>query len=130
LHTMRENQASATFVVNRERRLVGLIHDTDAVAATKRGESDLAAVMTTDVASVTEDTVLADLFAPSVESALPLAVVDHEGRLSGVIPRVTLLQAMAGVAAEVEAANSIEVAHDDEADPADAGQSSAKEVAL
>ena len=31
---------------------------------------------------------------PSVESPLPLAVVDDHGRLTGVIPRVTLLAAL------------------------------------
>jgi glycine betaine/proline transport system ATP-binding protein len=35
-----------------------------------------------------------NLFIPSVESPLPLAVTDAEGRLVGVIPRVTLLAAL------------------------------------
>ena len=130
LHTMRENQASASFVVNRERRLVGLVHDTDAVNASKRGESDLAAVMKSDVASVTEDTVLAELFAPSVESPLPLAVVDDEGRLSGVIPRVTLLQTMAGVAAEADSANTIDVDGNGAAAETDSNAPDTPEVAL
>ncbi len=35
-----------------------------------------------------------NLFVPAVESQLPLAVTDDEGRLVGVIPRVTLLAAL------------------------------------
>lgn len=35
-----------------------------------------------------------DLFVPAVESPLPLAVTDADGRLVGVIPRVTLLAAL------------------------------------
>ena len=44
--------------------------------------------------SVREDEVLINLFVPAVESPLPLAVVDDRGRLTGVIPRVTLLAAL------------------------------------
>jgi len=43
---------------------------------------------------VREDDVLMNLFVPAVESPLPLAVTDAEGRLTGVIPRVTLLAAL------------------------------------
>jgi glycine betaine/proline transport system ATP-binding protein len=38
--------------------------------------------------------VLMNLFVPAVESPLPLAVVDAEERLVGVIPRITLLAAL------------------------------------
>ena len=37
---------------------------------------------------------LIDLFIPAVESPVPVAVLDGEGRLVGVIPRVTLLAAL------------------------------------
>ena len=45
---------------------------------------------------VQPDTPLVELFAPAAESPIPLAVVDDQGRLLGVIPRVTLLAALAG----------------------------------
>ena len=38
---------------------------------------------------------MAELFAPSVDSPIPLAVLDDAGRLVGVIPRVALLASMA-----------------------------------
>ena len=49
------------------------------------------------VASVTGDVALADLYEASVESTLPIAVVDEKIRLLGVIPRVTLLAALGNV---------------------------------
>src|SRR5690625_3048956 len=119
IHTMREHQVSAAFVVNRERKLVGFVRDTDAVPASKAGKSDLASVMTDDVPSVTEDTVLADLFAPSVESPAPLAVIDDKGRLAGVLPRVTLLQTMAGVSSDTDTNGTTAV--DDEIEVTTAG---------
>ncbi|MEK8228066.1 ATP-binding cassette domain-containing protein [Oerskovia sp. M15] len=44
---------------------------------------------------------LAELFAPAAESVLPIAVTDDKNRLVGVIPRVTLLEAMVPHAPEV-----------------------------
>nr|WP_221441679.1 glycine betaine/L-proline ABC transporter ATP-binding protein [Jiangella mangrovi] len=107
LHGMREKQLSAAFVVARDRTLRGIVRDEDVVAAVNRGDdSTLESIVTEHIAAVRPDTVLAELFAPSAESILPLAVVDDAGRLAGVVPRVTLLTAMASVAetqAEVEA---------------------------
>ncbi len=40
------------------------------------------------------DTPLAEVFAPAAESPLPVPVTDDKGRLVGVIPRATLLEAM------------------------------------
>jgi len=49
---------------------------------------------------VSRDEVLSELVEPSVGSALPLAVVDDERRLLGVIPRVTLLAALGNVTSD------------------------------
>lgn len=97
LHTMREVQAGAAYVVGRDRRLQGVVHDKDVVAAANRGDKTLDSILTNDYVAVSSSTVLADLFAPSVESQLPLAVVDDAGKLVGVVPQVTLLAAMAGI---------------------------------
>ena len=96
LRTMREAQTSAAFVVSRDGRLRGSIRDEVAQAAVNRGSKDLTDGLETP-AAVSPDTLLAELFAPSAESPLPLAVVDSNGRLLGVIPRVTLLAAMASL---------------------------------
>jgi glycine betaine/proline transport system ATP-binding protein len=47
-----------------------------------------------DVVQVSPDTPVAELFLPAAESPVPLAVVDADQRLLGVIPRVTLLTAL------------------------------------
>ncbi len=60
----------------------------------RAGENSLRSKLKPMPQSVHEDDVLMNLFVPSVESPLPLAVLDTEGRLTGVIPRVTLLAAL------------------------------------
>lgn len=96
LRTMREEQISGAFVVSRDRRLRGIITDQAAHAAV--GQDRLPAL--DKPATVAPDTLLADVFAPSSESPVPVAVVDSDDRLLGVIPRATLLSAMASITAE------------------------------
>ncbi|MEE2815514.1 MAG: glycine betaine/L-proline ABC transporter ATP-binding protein, partial [Actinomycetota bacterium] len=94
LRQMRDAYMSATYVVGRDRKLVGIVTDRDAVKLVRKGEASLASILKPAPQVVDENEVLMNLFIPSVESPLPLAVTDGEGRLTGVIPRVTLLAAL------------------------------------
>ncbi|GAA3212918.1 glycine betaine/L-proline ABC transporter ATP-binding protein [Oerskovia jenensis] len=95
--TMREAQVSAAYVVDRQRVLRGVVRDADAVALLKSSgdhATSIESIVHDGVAPVSVDTPLAELFAPAAESPLPVAVTDDKNRLVGVIPRVTLLEAM------------------------------------
>ncbi|KZE41001.1 quaternary amine ABC transporter ATP-binding protein [Microbacterium sp. T32] len=94
LRQMRDAYMSAVYVTDRDRKLLGIVTDRDAVKLVRAGESSLLGRLKPVPHSVREDEVLMNLFVPAVESPLPLAVVDAEGRLTGVIPRVTLLAAL------------------------------------
>ncbi|WP_241983462.1 quaternary amine ABC transporter ATP-binding protein [Cryobacterium tagatosivorans] len=97
LRTMRDLQTSATFVVNRDRTFAGVVRDRDVLRLVKAGETDLRGIIRDTATAVTPDTALVDLVEPSVESDLPIAVIDEKKRLVGVIPRVTLLAAIGNV---------------------------------
>ncbi len=92
--TMREAQVSAAFVVDRNRVLRGVVRDDEAVAALRAGAETIEQIVRNDMSTVHVTTSLAEIFAPSAESPLPVPVVDDDGRLMGVVPRVTLLEAM------------------------------------
>ncbi|MDR6866924.1 glycine betaine/proline transport system ATP-binding protein [Microbacterium resistens] len=94
LRQMRDAFMSATYVVDRDRQLLGIVTDRDAVKQVRKGDSSLSAVLRPVPQSVNEGEVLMNLFVPAVESPLPLAVVDDAGRLVGVLPRITLLAAL------------------------------------
>ncbi|WP_372449510.1 quaternary amine ABC transporter ATP-binding protein [Cellulomonas fulva] len=94
LRTMREQQAAAAYVVDRARVLRGVVRDADAVEAVRRGTESLEGLLDATVPAIGVDTPLSEVFAPAAETALPLPVTDAAGRLVGVIPRVTLLEAM------------------------------------
>jgi len=94
LRAMRDGYSSAAYVIGRDRHLVGIVRDRDAMRLVQNGETSLTSVIRPVPQSVSVDAVLMDLFVPAIESPLPLAVVDDAGRLVGVIPRVTLLAAL------------------------------------
>ncbi|GAA2872384.1 quaternary amine ABC transporter ATP-binding protein [Microbacterium arabinogalactanolyticum] len=94
LRQMRDAYMSATYVVGRDRKLIGIVTDRDAVKLVRKGETSLSSILKPVPQAVDVDEVLMNLFIPSVESPLPLAVTDAAGRLVGVIPRVTLLAAL------------------------------------
>jgi glycine betaine/proline transport system ATP-binding protein len=97
LRTMRDLQSAATFVLGRNRLLEGAVRDQDVLKQVRAGATDLRPILQTDLSTVTPDTALVDLVGSSVESDLPIAVVDEDRRLLGVIPRVTLLAALGNV---------------------------------
>jgi len=94
LRQMRDSYTSAAYVVGRDRTLIGMITDRDAVKLARSGEVSMAPVLRPVPQSVRQDEILMNLFVPAVESPLPLAVTDDDGHLVGVIPRVTLLAAL------------------------------------
>lgn len=94
---MRENQLGGVMVVDRTHRLRGVVRESAAAAAVAEGRDDLAGVLE-QPATVTPDVAVADLFATSAHSANPIAVVDDDRKLLGVIARVTLLSALGSVA--------------------------------
>ncbi|HYP72543.1 MAG TPA: CBS domain-containing protein, partial [Microbacterium sp.] len=101
LRTMRAQQTGALFAVE-NRRLVGVVTDRAVIRAVKAGETDLRRIVDaapTAVPTVAPDDLLTDIVETAVEASVPLAVVDENRRLLGVIPRVTLLAALGNVPA-------------------------------
>jgi glycine betaine/proline transport system ATP-binding protein len=98
LRVLRGQQASAVFAVE-NRRLVGVVTDRAVIRAVKSGQTDLRQIVDASVPTVGPDDLLTDIVETAVEATVPLAVVDAERRLLGVIPRVTLLAALGNVPA-------------------------------
>jgi glycine betaine/proline transport system ATP-binding protein len=94
VRVMRETQSSAAFVLSRERKLLGAVLAEPAAKAVREGRNDLDGLIDDDVQPVDPDTAVADLFTRCAESPFPVPVADGDGKLLGVIPRVTLLAAL------------------------------------
>lgn len=103
LRTMRESQASAAYVVDGDRRLVGTVR-ADAVAEAGNGDGAvLDGLIDKGMNPVAPHTAVAELFTRCAESPLPVPVTDESGTLLGVIPRVRLLAALGAVNGETAA---------------------------
>lgn len=103
LREMRLRQTAGVLVVDERKRLVGGATDEDVIRMIRSGQRKLENIIPFDeISRVSPDTSLVDCLIPSAESRLPLAVVDDDGVLLGVIPRVTLLNALGGYDANGE----------------------------
>lgn len=95
LELMRERGISNLFVIDRGKRLLGVITAEDASQILKSG-GGLQDILITDGPRVTPDTLLNELFEVTSSARVPLAVVDDQQRLMGVIVRGAVLGALAG----------------------------------
>ena len=102
LRKMRELQVSALFVLSPNRRLMGMVDDESMAELVKRGEHRLDATLSQDgLVKVTPDTFLAELLLPAATNILPIAVVDDDDILRGVIPRAALLEGLSDTTGQV-----------------------------
>lgn len=97
LRTMRDLQTSACFVISSGRKLVGVVRDKDMLRLVREGSANIQDALKPTPSIVSPDQYIAELFELSVESPLPVAVVDEQDRLIGVVPRVTLLASLANL---------------------------------
>lgn len=91
---MRENQTRSLCVVDQSRILQGVVYEDDIAEGVAAGKETLAGLIR-PMPAASEETYLAELMTAASEHAAGLAVTDNAGKLLGVIPRVTLLNAMA-----------------------------------
>ncbi len=91
---IREHQLDALAVVNRDRTPVGVVLPAEIARAVRDGEERLP-LTERSATTVSMQTPLAELLGHAARRASPLLVVDEQGRLTGLIPQVTLLSALA-----------------------------------
>jgi glycine betaine/proline transport system ATP-binding protein len=91
---MREHQTARLFVVDREKKLCGAVDEEAVVAAVRDGVESLDGILDRQVVSVSAHSHLSELLPLSAGNPKALAVVDDDGRVVGVLARVTLLQAL------------------------------------
>lgn len=96
LSLMQEQGLSSVFVVDRENRLVGLLTAEAAVAGVQEGEASLEQLAMAAVPTTGPDTLLEDLIPIAASHRWPIAVLDGQRHLLGIIPRVAVLAALAG----------------------------------
>ncbi|MEM1506230.1 glycine betaine/L-proline ABC transporter ATP-binding protein [Domibacillus sp. 8LH] len=95
LEIMRKQGYSSIFVVDRKQKLLGAITAEQARQAIDQNLS-IPEVMTTDIPTASEDTLLGDIMDEMATSNLPISVVDDQQRIKGIVIRGALIGALAG----------------------------------
>lgn len=95
LKIMKQAGISSVYIVDKQQKLLGAVTAQSASEAVKNGQS-LEEVMVHDIETVSPETLIVDMFDQVSTATLPVAVVDENNRLSGIIVRGAVLAALAG----------------------------------
>lgn len=88
---MEKEGHSSILVVDEDRKLLGYTTIDDAVSLHKNGKKDLGDALKTDISTTTEETPVAQLLTEAIENKYPIAVVDEENKLLGIVHRAAIL---------------------------------------
>lgn len=90
---MERSGISSVFVVDNDRKLHGLVTVDDAINAVKE-RKPLKEILIKNYETVDPDTYIQELIPMTTSSRYPIAVLDHNDKLLGIIPRVSVLSAL------------------------------------
>lgn len=95
LRLMKQLGISSIYVVDNANRLLGAVTAQDTVAAIESDKS-LSDVIISDLPMILPDTVLTELFDVVSTASIPVAVINEEQKLQGIIIRGALIGALSG----------------------------------
>ncbi len=95
LRRMEEYSISSIFVIDRERHLKGLVMAEDALTAVENNKKDLDEILITDIPTALPDTSVKDMFSLLTGKSLPLAIINEERKLQGVVVRGSVMAKLA-----------------------------------
>jgi glycine betaine/proline transport system ATP-binding protein len=95
LKVMKDNGISTVYIVDKQKRLIGAVTAADAKDAIEKN-LPLVEVIVKDVTTVQQDRHLIDLFEDVSSTTIPVAVVDQDKKLKGIVVRGAVIGALAG----------------------------------
>ena len=101
LKKMKTEEVSSLMAVDKKRQFRGVVTSEQAIAARKNNQP-LKDVMTKDVGTVSKEMLVRDILPIIYDAPTPLAVVDDNGFLKGVLIRGSVLEALADIPDEDE----------------------------
>ena len=93
IKAMRENDVSSAYVIAEKTKFQGVVTLDDALRAQREG-LDLSEILIRDVTTTSPDALLTDIISSATESRFPLAVVDEDNNLKGIVSKVHVLSSM------------------------------------
>ena len=93
IQEMRKNALSTVYVVDDRLCLVGILTIRDAIRAYQQ-KLTIAQVTNRDVQTTTPDVMVADIMPLAAEAVYPIAVVDGDGQLKGIVTKASVLSSL------------------------------------
>lgn len=100
LRNMERHGISSLFVTDRAGGLIGYITAEDAYNAVNNGAKQLDGIIQKDMPTSAPDTVLSELLEVMANTKVPLAVINEENKLKGVLVRGSVIAGLAGARRE------------------------------
>lgn len=95
MRKMKKNAIASLFVLDKENRVEGIVFADDVASLIEKGEKDLTTVLRRDIQRVTPETPASELFPLMQDISYPVAVVDENKKLKGIIVKGLLMAAIA-----------------------------------
>lgn len=97
LRQMKREQISSIFVTDKRHRLKGVVDAEDAQKLVNKGEKDLKSIIRTEgLYEVSPDTLISDMLPMASKTKYPIAVVDDNRKLLGLVVRVAVIAGIHG----------------------------------
>ncbi|NLZ27816.1 MAG: glycine betaine/L-proline ABC transporter ATP-binding protein [Firmicutes bacterium] len=93
INTMKRNGVSSAYVVGEKMRLQGVITIDDTIRANKE-RLKITDILIRDVNTTRPDTILTDIMSMAAKTPFPIAVVDDNNSLKGIVSKVHVLSSM------------------------------------
>ena len=93
IREMQKNALSTAYVVDHKLRLAGILSIREAVRARREGKA-VADVMDANVQTTGPDVLVADIMQMAAEAPYPIAVVDEDRQLKGIVTKASVLAAL------------------------------------
>lgn len=103
IESMMKQALSSVYVVDKDRKLQGMVTMEDATRAAGEKQTTLEKIIIRDIPRAAPQETLEDLLPKAISSPFPIAVVHENGRLLGVLPRVAVLTALTGEDEDLDA---------------------------
>lgn len=94
IHEMKQNGVSSAYVVDKKMQLMGIL-TIDAAIKAKKENISLHDSIETDILTTYEDTVINDIFQMAVDAKYPIAVLDEDNKLKGIVSKSSVLSSLA-----------------------------------
>ena len=93
IKTMKENGVSSAYVISDKTKLRGVITADDAIRANREG-LNISDVLIKDIITTSPDAILSEIIDLATSSSFPLAVVDENNNLKGIVSKVHVLSSI------------------------------------